>query len=196
MRENQAADSTSSYELILAATRRAILKKGYGKLTLSAVAMEAGVSRPTLYRWFPTRTHLFEALTAYERSKFDEGLIRAIEAHRSPSRKLDSALRYLVTYLDDSMGPDPIGVDPASALRSLTDFLPSQVESMVHALGASLDEVPTVRLGALSRGQIAEIFLRLAYSHYLIPHRNPEELLKTIRTLAGLSPRRTTKAGG
>jgi AcrR family transcriptional regulator len=187
---------STSAELILAATRRAIVAKGPGKLTLSAVAAAAGVSRPTLYRWFPTRADLFAALTEYERGKFDEGLQAEIGAHRAPARQLDAALRFLVTYLDGSLGTDPISVDPAFALQSLSDFLPAQVETLVRLLGPSLDQVPVVRSGALTRAQLADLFLRVAYSHYLVPHPYPEELLATMRTLAGLPWRSMTRAAG
>ncbi len=187
---------TTSAELILAATRRAIAAKGPGKLTLSAVAAAAGVSRPTLYRWFPTKGELFAALTAYERAQFDDGLRAEIGAHRSPTRRLDAALRYLLSYLDESMGTDPIGVDPAFALRSLNDSLGAQVETLVRLLGPSLDQVPAVRSKAMSRAQAAEMFLRVAYSHYLVPHPDTEELLASMRTFAGLPRRSLTRAVG
>ncbi len=189
------AQNTSA-ELILAATRRAIAAKGPGKLTLSEVASAAGVSRPTLYRWFPTKDELFTALTEYERAQFDEGLRAEIEAHRAPARQLDAALRYLVAYLDESMGPDPVGVDPAFALRSLNNSLSTQVETLVRLLGPSLDEVPAVRSRAMSRAQAAEMFLRVAYSHYLVPHPNTGELLASMRTFAGLPRRSLTRAVG
>ena len=189
-------NQTTSAELILAATRRAIAAKGPGKLTLSAVASAAGVSRPTLYRWFPTKDELFTALTEYERAQFDEGLRAEIDAHRTPARRLDAALRYLLSYLDESMGPDPIGVDPAFALRSLNDSLNAQVETLVRLLGPSLDQVPAVRSKAMSRAQVAEMFLRVAYSHYLVPHPDTEELLASMRTFAGLPRRSLTRAVG
>jgi hypothetical protein len=43
-----------------------------------------------------------------------------------------------------------------------------------------------VRSGALSREGAAELFLRLAYSHYLVPHADPDALLADLRALAGL----------
>lgn len=190
------ATRSPSADLILAAARRAIIAKGPGKLTLSAVAAAAGVSRPTLYRWFPTKADLLAALTESERGQFDRGLRAELDAHRSPSRKLDAALRFLVTYLDGSLGPDPIGVDPAFALRSLGDAFPVQVEAFAELLGTSLDQVPTVGAGILTRAQAAEVFLRVAYSHYLVPHPRPEELLATMRTMAGLPGRTLTRAVG
>jgi AcrR family transcriptional regulator len=185
-----------SAELILTATRRAIMTKGPGKLTLSEVAATAGVSRPTLYRWFPTKADLFTALTDYERAQFDQGLEAEIAAHRSPARQLDAALAFLVTYLDGTLGPDPISVDPAFALGSLRGSLSAQVETLVRLLGPLLEEVPAVASGALSGAQVAEMFLRVAYSHYLVPHPYPAELLATLRTLAGLPQRSLTRAAG
>jgi AcrR family transcriptional regulator len=172
------------------------MAKGPGKLTLSAVAAAAGVSRPTVYRWFPSKADLFAALVEYERGRFDTGLRAEIEAHRTPARQLGAALRFLVTYLDESLGPDPIGVDPAFALHSLSDSLPAQVEALVHLLGPALDSVPIVHSGKLSRAQLAEIFLRVAYSHYLVPDPYPEELLVMMQALAGLPRRSMSRAAG
>lgn len=183
-------ERNTNAELILAATRRAIAARGPGKLTLSEVAVAAGVSRPTLYRWFPTKDDLLSALTDYERAQFDEGLRAVIDAHRTPARRLDAALRYLVTYLDESMGSDPIGVDPAFALRSLHDSLSDQVEILVTLLRPEFDLVPAVRNKGMTRVQAAEMFLRVAYSHYLVPHPDAEELLGSVRAFAGL-PRRS-----
>lgn len=190
------ARQNTSAELILAATRRAIAAKGPGGLTLSEVASAAGVSRPTLYRWFPTKDDLFTALTDYERAQFDEGLRAELDVHRAPARRLDAALRYLVTYLDESMGSDPIGVDPAFALRSLNDSLSAQVETLAALLGDALDQVPAVRTKAMTRTEAAEVFLRVAYSHYLVPHPDAEELLASVRTFAGLPRRSLTRAIG
>ncbi|MEY2592285.1 MAG: hypothetical protein QOJ67_4269, partial [Acidimicrobiaceae bacterium] len=92
--------STTSVEAILAATRRVIAERGPEKLRMSAIAAEAGVSRPTLYRWFPTKDALLAAFTAYEEQVFDARLREVIDAQRTPGRKLDAALRLLVTYLD------------------------------------------------------------------------------------------------
>ncbi len=179
------ATPPTTSELILAAARRAIVARGPEKLTLSAVAAAAGVSRPTIYRWFPTKAILLAALTAYEVERFDDGLRTVVDTHRAPARRLDAALRYLVTYLDP-MGPDPVGADPAFALQSLSDSLAPHVTSFAGLLDDALDEVPGVRTGALTREQAAEVFLRLAYSHYLVPSTDTVALLATVRAFAGL----------
>lgn len=192
----RSAGVSASVEAILAATRRVITERGPERFTMSAIAAAAGVSRPTLYRWFPTRDALLAALSAYEVEQFDLGLAAVIAAPRTPGRRLDAALRFLVTYLDGLMGPDPIGVDPAFAIQSLAASLDPQVRSFVKLLGVSLETVPAVRRGQLSREQAAELFLRLAYSHYLVPHADAEALLADIRVFAGLSARSITRVAG
>jgi AcrR family transcriptional regulator len=181
---------------IVAAARQTIAERRGGKLSLSAVATRAGVSRPTLYRWFPTRDHLLEAIAAEEQREFYAGMRVVIDAHRAPARQLDAALRFLVLYLDGSQDSDPIGVDLEFVVLGFRRILPTQVETLAAVLGDSLTQVPAVRAGALTCAQAAEMFLRLALSHYLVPHADPEVLLANIRAFAGLRRSGATRAVG
>jgi len=190
-----ADEHQSTADLILAAAQRSIRGRGPEKLTLSAVAAEAGVSRPTLYRWFPTKALLLAAITAYEVEQFDIGLQDLADAHLGPAERLDAALRYLVTYLEDTMGSDSIKVDPGFSLQSLADSLEPHIESVARVLGDGLDTLPTVRFGALTRQQAAEVLLRVAYSHYLVPNADAEQLIATVRTFAGLPARPLSPRG-
>jgi hypothetical protein len=61
-------------------------------------------------------------------------------------------------------------------------------------LGDALDEVPAVRSRRVTREQAAEVFLRLAYSQYLVPNSSAEELLATMRAFAGLPARGRRRA--
>ncbi len=181
---------------IIDGARRAILECGPERLTMSAVAAAAGVSRPTLYRWFPTKSDLLAAITEYESASFEQGLRVVVDSQRSPRRKLDSALRYLVTYLDSTAGVGSMSVDIEFAIGSLAASLEPQSETLAALLGDALAEVPAVRVRALSRQQAAEMFLRLAYSHYLMPHPDPEVLLTAMRGFAGLVGGSVTRAAG
>ena len=181
-------------EVILAAALRTIRTRGPEKLSMSAVAAEAGVSRPTLYRWFPTKALLLGAITAYEVEQFDVGLQALADEHRDPGRRLDAALRYVVTYLDETLGTDSIRVDAEFALQGLNDSLRAQVTALARVLGDALDEVPAVDAGQITREEAAEMFLRLAYSQYLVPNPDAEALLATMRAFAGLPSRRRRRA--
>ncbi len=47
---------------IMGATRRLLARDGYDQVTVDAIAREAGVSRPTVYRRWPSKAHVvFEA---------------------------------------------------------------------------------------------------------------------------------------
>ncbi len=94
------------------------------------------------------------------------------------------------------MGSDPIGVDPGQAIAWLAASLEPQVGSLVRLLDDAFEAVPAVRQDRLTREQAAEIFLRVAYSHYLFPHPEPEALLANLRSFAGLSRRSITIAAG
>src|SRR6478609_501499 len=176
-----AARSTTA-DTILDAAQRSIRQRGPQKLSLSAVATEAGVSRPTVYRWFPTKTLLLAAIAAHEVEQFDLGLQELADSHDDPGARFDAALHYLVAYLDETIGSDAISADPAFALQSVA-----------RVLGDALDEIPTVRSGALTREQGAEMLLRVAYSHYLVPSPDPEQLLLTLRSFAGVETRITPR---
>lgn len=178
--------SLATPDLILSAAQRTIRQRGPEKLTMSAVATAAAVSRPTLYRWFPTKTLLLASLAAYEVEQFDLGLEELAAAHEDPTARLHAALRYLVTYLDDTVGAGAIGADPAFALQSLADSLDAHSESVARALGDALHVLPGVQTGHLTPPQAAEMLLRVAYSHYLIPSPDPEKLVSMLRVLVGL----------
>ena len=60
----QATDTdTSTRQRILAATAEVLGRNGKTKLSLSEVATQAGVSRPTLYRWFASKEELLSAFS-------------------------------------------------------------------------------------------------------------------------------------
>lgn len=180
-------ERTASADAIVTAACRLLAELGsHEKLTLSAVAEAAGVSRPTLYRWFATREDLLEAMSLRQEERFYEGLAETLELERTPAARLDAALGYLVTYLDETFGPASPVIEPGFTVRSLAASLPKQKATWVRLVGDALARVPAVKAGELSVEQAAELFLRLAYSHYLIPSPEPKILLQCMRSMAGL----------
>ena len=137
------ATRSGSADAILSAAQQMIRERGPEKLRLAAVAEAAGVSRQTLYRWFPTKDDLLVALSQRERSLFDDRLTAALDSVRQPVRRLDEAVRILVTYLDENLSTDVIGVDPGFSLASLAAALEPQAESLVSVLGEAFDEIPS-----------------------------------------------------
>src|SRR5689334_4791907 len=90
-------EDTSTRHRILVATAEVLGRSGQTKLSLSEVALQAGVSRPTLYRWFADKSELLQAFGVYEREMFDTGISRATAGLRG-TEKLDAALQFIVSY--------------------------------------------------------------------------------------------------
>jgi TetR/AcrR family transcriptional regulator, repressor for uid operon len=55
-----------------------VCRSGYGKQNLSDVAVQAGISRPTLYKSFASKDELLSAFSQFELRQLREDLERAI----------------------------------------------------------------------------------------------------------------------
>ncbi|MCV7173972.1 TetR/AcrR family transcriptional regulator, partial [Mycobacterium manitobense] len=103
---------------ILAATAEVLGRNGQTKLSLSEVALQAGVSRPTLYRWFASKEELLGAFGDYEREMFDTGISTATAGLRG-TEKLDAALRFIVEYQQSYSGVRIIDIEPEVVIAQL-----------------------------------------------------------------------------
>src|SRR5262249_21392297 len=84
-------------ERILEATLEVLARSGPRKLSLSAVAATARVSRPTVYRWFPSKKVLLEAFGRYEQRKYDDGIADAV-AELEGDARLETVLHFIVDF--------------------------------------------------------------------------------------------------
>lgn len=53
---------------ILAAARDLLAERGYGGFSIDEVARRANAGKPSLYRWWPTKAHLFRAVYEGDRA--------------------------------------------------------------------------------------------------------------------------------
>ncbi|MEV4613580.1 helix-turn-helix domain-containing protein [Kitasatospora sp. NPDC049258] len=89
------ADAARNFDALLAAAREAFAEQG-AEASLEDIARRAGVGIGTLYRNFPARRHLFEAVYANE---IDElGLLAAELSAEPPWEALTGWLRRFVAY--------------------------------------------------------------------------------------------------
>lgn len=114
------ADAKQNYDHLIAVARTIVMRDG-ADASLRDVARRAGVGLGTLYRHFPTREALLEALL---RTGFDEltAKAEALETATAPDDALVSWLRDLVTCANDYRGAIASMVaaidDPKSALHA------------------------------------------------------------------------------
>ena len=175
----------STPKRILDAATVALTRSGADKLTMSDVSASAGVSRPTLYRYFPTKDALLFALARHEQERFDTGLRAAVAAAPTLDEQLERATQYLVDFLHENRARHLVEVEPLFVLDRLRTSLPIQTATLTELLGEALARTPTVRRGDATPHDLAEMIARIAMSHFLLPHPDPEALLRTLRSLVG-----------
>src|SRR6201981_931758 len=110
---------TTTQQRILAATAEVLGRNGKRKLSLSDVAVQAGVSRPTLYRWFASKEDLLSAFSKYERLTFESGMGRATAGLKGAD-KLDAALRFIVDYQHSYTGVRMVDIEPEHVLNQFS----------------------------------------------------------------------------
>ncbi|WP_214325810.1 TetR/AcrR family transcriptional regulator [Nonomuraea sediminis] len=158
-RASRRTDARRNHEQVLAAARAAFAEQGT-EASLREVARRAGVGIGTLYRHFPTREALLEALLA---DGFDRLHAQAVElAHtREPGGALATWVREL------AVGSSRYDGLPASVMAALHD-----PGSDLHA---SCERLRSAAAGLLSAAQqTGEIRADLT----------PEELLTTVNAMA------------
>ncbi len=74
--------------LLLDAAREVILRFGYRKANLMDVARQAGVSRATVYNYFPNKETLFRAIVAQEMERLRDAVAAELDLSAPPDRLL------------------------------------------------------------------------------------------------------------
>ncbi|HVN36849.1 MAG TPA: TetR/AcrR family transcriptional regulator [Myxococcota bacterium] len=82
-------------ERLLEAATRCIARDGIDGLSMASVAGEAGVSRPTLYRYFADRRTLLEATLFYAGRSLADALGERLRGHASPADKAVEAMLFV-----------------------------------------------------------------------------------------------------
>jgi AcrR family transcriptional regulator len=166
-------DETSSRNRILKATAEVLARNGQTKLSLSEVALQAGVSRPTLYRWFASKEELLRAFSVYERHMFDSGISRATAGLRGAD-KLDAALQFIVSYQQSYSGVRVIDIEPEVVIAQLGTILPTmraRLERLLTGPNASVK---------------AATAIRVAVSHYVVRSDDADQFLSQLRHAVGI----------
>ncbi|MEZ0365568.1 TetR/AcrR family transcriptional regulator [Mycobacterium sp. pUA109] len=166
-------DDGSTKHRILLATAEVLSRSGQTKLSLSEVALQAGVSRPTLYRWFASKEDLLAAFGAFERQTFDVGIGRATAGLRGTA-KLDAALRFIVDYQHSYSGVRIVDIEPEVVIKQLSHVIP--------VMRSRLQRLLPGPNGAVK----AATAIRLAVSHYMVRSDDDDQFLAQLRHAVGL----------
>ena len=181
---------------ILDATFRALQDFGLSRLTVEDVAQRAGLSRQTVYRYFPSKDHLMMALVSREEETFLDGVKAAFAENEELGGAIEASTRFVLTFahehplLDRLLEADQQAFLPYVTTRSLP-MIVSARETMLKLLmerapGADEQFIRTVVDGTT----------RAIVSYMLTPSdRSTDEIVHAISALIGaaLRPRPTPK---
>jgi AcrR family transcriptional regulator len=180
-------------ERILDATLAVLARRGDGRISLSDVAETAGVARMTLYRHYRSKDELLRALARHEQRRFDERLADALTSERSAAGRVDAVLHAIVTFQAERTSRAVVEAEPRFTIERMARALPVQRATLERLIGDALAQAPAVRAGRATPGDLAELILRVAMSHFLLPHRDADELLRVLQASVGLSaPRKAS----
>ncbi|RDH74771.1 TetR/AcrR family transcriptional regulator [Mycolicibacterium moriokaense] len=168
-------EDTSTRHRILVATAEVLGRSGQTKLSLSEVALQAGVSRPTLYRWFADKSELLEAFGVYEREMFDNGIGSATSGLRG-TEKLDAALRFIVDYQHSYSGVRLVDIEPEVVIAQLSWIIPVMRARLLKLLTGP------------NSGVKAATAIRVAVSHYIVRSDDDDQFLAQLRHAVGVKP--------
>jgi len=123
------ADARRNYQRLLAAAGAAFAERGADDVSLEEIARRAGVGIGTLYRHFPTRQTLLEAVYRDQVDALDARAAELIQAD-SPAAALAEWLAALVTFGKAKRGLTT-GMLDSELLSSCRDVLHGATETLL-----------------------------------------------------------------
>ena len=160
---------------ILRATFKVLSRHGYAKFSLSDVAAQAGISRPTLYKSFSSKDDLLAAFSEFEMALVREDLARAVHGHKGRRRR-EAVLQFLADFYDSYQMRGLIEIEPGLVLAQMRTALAALGELIAHELAGQVRDPEIVAMS----------LVRIAVCHYLVPGYDETRLLDQLRAAAGL----------
>lgn len=179
-------DPRDKAERILTAARRLVVQQGARRLSLTDVATLAGVSRPTVYRYFPTKEDLLTALGKLEYRRLNSAMQQAISGV-SGLERLEAAVDVVAAFLREQPPRSLVDLDPGFVNDEMARVLPTVTEVLAAVLTQCVDEADISFPAAPP--DMAGAIARIALSHYIFPDVDAEAARRQIRAAAGLPAR-------
>lgn len=164
---------------ILDGAASALARHGITKLEMSDVSASSGVSRGTLYRYFPNRDALLDELASHEAKLFKDRMLAAIEQAPPGAERIRIALEHATRNVREHAGLQRLlETDPAFVLRGLREQFASLKDEFGALLTPLLQESELVRGRIVSADQLLDWMMRLMVSAFLLPERDPDDMTK------------------
>jgi AcrR family transcriptional regulator len=167
-------------ERLLTAALSLVGRRGVKRLGMQEIAEAAGVSRGTLYRYFPSKDSVLAAAADYDAVRFSHGLDAVLANAEQPEERIGAFMAYSFDFIRTHPCRPLFESESGFVIGYLLDHLPSLRDELVFRLGDALDTVPAVASGALGREQLADVIVRLFASSWIIPESDDASLVESV----------------
>jgi AcrR family transcriptional regulator len=179
---------SATEERILTAALGLIGRRGVRRLGMQEIAEAAGVSRGTLYRYFPSKDHVLTAAADFDERRFSIGLDEVLVVTRAPQDQIGAFMAYAFDFIRTHPCRPLFESESGFVIGYLLDHLPSLRAELVLRLGDALDTVPAVAAGALDREQLVDVIVRLFAASWIIPESDDASLVHSINRILQTAP--------
>jgi AcrR family transcriptional regulator len=182
-------------ERILDAAYQRISDTGLSRTTVEDVARQAGLTRQTIYRYFPSKDDLVRALLMREEERLLDG-VRAVFAGSSGlAEALTESMVFGVLFAHDHPVLDRLlQTDAETTLPYVTTRAGSMVDRAREVLAGLIRRRAWVRPALVE--PVSDLLVRAFISYTLTPsHRPPEEMARDLARIAtaALTPEKEAK---
>jgi AcrR family transcriptional regulator len=190
-------EATATRERILDGAASAVALHGLAKVDMGDVSRTSGLSRGTVYRYFPNRDALLGQLANREGTRFRQRLLDVLaQAPPGPERIL-IALEHAARHVHEHrMLQRILETDPGLVLRAVRRQFEGIKNEFRPVLAPTLETLEPVRRGAAEVDDLVDWMTRLMLSAYLFPSANPEDMARKVtavfRALSPAPGRKTT----
>lgn len=164
-------------ERILDGATAALARHGLAKLDMGDVSVTSGVSRGTLYRYFPSREVLLGELARREGLRLKQEMLEAVAAVPSGPERVLVALTHATRRLREHPALQRlVDTDPALLLHGLQREFASLKTELRRVLEPMVTDFALVRNGVVTADQLTDWMLRLMISALLFPEGAADDM--------------------
>lgn len=154
---------------ILQAAYELIVSSGSGQVATAEVRESAGVSRTTLYRYFPTREALIEGVIVYIADEVERQLKATIAARPQLRDRLDIVIELMIARQERDIGRRLLRVDPGFVMKMLDRTLQRLIDIFNDALADVYANAAEMTGAPVQGAVIGNLITRLFASMMLLP---------------------------
>lgn len=154
---------------ILDGALRAISAMGARRLSMSDISDASGVSRGTLYRYFPSKKDVLAAVSEFVCVSFENGIREVGKGIDDPIERFRVVMRYFAQFTTERSPERMLEIEPAFHLDFFRSHFGRHKAAVRDALDPILDHLEGIVRARIDRPGFVELLVRLQLSTMIVP---------------------------